>query len=305
MFNQKKAYFYAIVVVLIWSTVASAFKISLRYLNYLQLLFYASLISLLILFIILIFQNKLSLLKTYSKKDYLYSGLLGFLNPCLYYAVLFKAYSLLPAQEAQPLNQTWAIVLALLSIIVLRQRIKLKSIIALVISFIGVVIISTRGHIFELAFSNTPGAILALGSAFIWAFFWLYNLKDQRDAVAKLFLNFLFGTLFIIIIVLVTKVSLKPTLTGFAGAAYVGIFEMGITFLLWLNALRLSKTTAQVSNMIYLVPFLSLVVIHFAVGEKIYVSTIAGLILIISGILIQQYKTGVLRKDISDRLTNS
>jgi drug/metabolite transporter (DMT)-like permease len=290
MMNQRKAYLYAIAVVLIWSTVASAFKISLRYLDFIQLLFFASLVSLFVLFIVLVSQGKLTLLRTYSKKDYLLSGLLGFLNPCLYYAVLFKAYSLLPAQEAQPLNQTWAIVLALLSIIVLRQRITLKSIIALVISFVGVVIISTHGHVFSLKFSNAAGAILAVASAFIWALFWLYNLKDRRDVVAKLFLNFLFGTLFIIIIVLVTKVSLKPTLAGFAGAAYVGIFEMGITFVLWFNALRLSKTTAQVSNMIYLVPFLSLVIIHFVVGEKILGSTIIGLVFIVTGIIIQQYK---------------
>lgn len=290
MVNQRKAYLYAIAVILIWSTVASAFKISLRYLDFIQLLFFASSVSLFVLFIVLVSQGKLMLLRTYSKKDYLLSGLLGFLNPCLYYAVLFKAYSLLPAQEAQPLNQTWAIVLALLAIIVLRQRITLKNIIALVISFVGVVIISTHGHVFSLKFSNVTGAILAVASAFIWALFWLYNLKDRRDVVAKLFLNFLFGTLFIIIIVLVTKVSLKPTLAGFAGAAYVGIFEMGITFVLWFNALRLSKTTAQVSNMIYLVPFLSLVIIHFAIGEKILTSTIIGLIFIIAGILLQKSK---------------
>lgn len=290
MSDQRKAYLYAIAVVLIWSTAASAFKISLRYLDFIQLLFFASLVSLFVLFIVLVSQGKLTLLKTYSKKDYLLSGLLGFLNPCLYYAVLFKAYSLLPAQEAQPLNQTWAIVLALLSIIVLRQKITLKNIIALVISFVGVVIISTHGHVFSLKFSNVAGAILALASAFIWALFWLYNLKDRRDVVAKLFLNFLFGTLFIIIIVLVTRVSLKPTLAGFTGAAYVGIFEMGITFVLWFNALRLSKTTAQVSNMIYLVPFLSLVIIHFAISEKILTSTITGLIFIIAGILLQKNK---------------
>ena len=288
MSDQRKAYLYAIVVVLIWSTVASAFKISLQYLDFIQLLFFASSVSLFVLFIALVSQSKLTLLRTYSKKDYLLSGLLGFLNPCLYYAVLFKAYSLLPAQEAQSLNQTWAIVLALLSIIVLRQRITLKNIIALVISFVGVVIISTHGHVFSLKFSNVAGAILALASAFIWALFWLYNLKDQRDVVAKLFLNFLFGTLFIIIIVLVTKVSLKPTLAGFAGAAYVGVFEMGITFVLWFNALRLSKTTAQVSNMIYLVPFLSLLIIHFTIGEKILTSTIIGLIFIVAGILLQK-----------------
>ena len=34
----------------------------------------------------------------------------GFLNPFLYYIILFKAYSLLPAQEALSLNYTWPLV---------------------------------------------------------------------------------------------------------------------------------------------------------------------------------------------------
>ncbi|HCO12391.1 MAG TPA: EamA family transporter, partial [Desulfonauticus sp.] len=45
MVNQKKAYFFGLLTVFIWSTVASAFKLSLRYLTPLQLLFYASLTS--------------------------------------------------------------------------------------------------------------------------------------------------------------------------------------------------------------------------------------------------------------------
>ena len=124
MENQKQAYIYAILAVLIWSTVASAFKISLRYLDFLQLLFYASIVSIIILLIILLIQNKAVLLKKYSKKDYLHSALLGFLNPFMYYVVLFKAYSLLPAQEAQPLNYTWPIMLVLLAFPLLKQKIK-------------------------------------------------------------------------------------------------------------------------------------------------------------------------------------
>jgi drug/metabolite transporter (DMT)-like permease len=64
---------------------------------------------------------------------------------------------------------------------------------------------------------------------------------------------------------------------------------MGITFVLWLNALRFSSTTAKVSNLIYLSPFISLIIIHLTVGETILASTVAGLALIVSGILLQQY----------------
>lgn len=289
METQKQAYAYALTAVLFWSTVASAFKISLRYLDFLQLLFFSSIVSSIVLFLILLIQNKLSLLKEYSKKDYLHSLMLGFLNPFLYYVVLFKAYSLLPAQEAQPLNYTWSIMLVLLSIPLLKQRINFKSIVAVLISYFGVLVISTRGAMLELSFTNPNGVLLALGSAVIWALFWIYNIKDKRDEVAKLFLNFSFGFIFILIAILFFSKMKVFNIAGLLGATYVGLFEMGITFVFWLKALRLSKTTAQVSNLIYLSPFVSLVLIHLFVGERILLSTLIGLIFIVTGIMLQQY----------------
>jgi len=289
MDRQKKAYLYAILTVLLWSTVASAFKITLRHLNFIQLLFYASCVSMAALFLILFCQGKIRELSTFSKREYLYSALLGFLNPFFYYTILFKAYSLLPAQEAQPLNWTWPIMLVLLSIVILKQPIGLMSIIAILISFSGVFVISTRGDVFSVHFTNLPGALLALSSSVIWALFWIYNIKDRRDEVLKLFLNFCFGFLYTLVVVAVSGQFYWPPLTGLLGVVYVGLFEMGITFVLWLKALQLSRTTAQVSNLVYAAPFLSLFFIHFIVGEKILFSTVIGLILIISGVVIQQF----------------
>ncbi len=291
MKRQNQAYLYALVVVCIWSTVASAFKITLRFVDFENLVFYSVTVSLFTLFAIVLVQNKLSLLARQTKRDYVRSALLGLLNPFLYYLVLFKAYSLLPAQEAQPLNQTWAIVITILSIVILRQKISVKSIGAICISFVGVLVISTRGDIAQLRFTNITGVLLAVGSAFIWALFWIYNVKDHRDTVIKLFLNFLCGFVFIALYMLLTGHLHALGAQGLAGSAYVGVFEMGLTFILWLKALQLSETTARVSNVIYLVPFLSLIVIHLTVGEKIFPSTIIGLVFIIAGILLQRYTT--------------
>lgn len=289
MKKQSQGYVYAIIAVLVWATVASAFKISLEYLDFLQLLFYASIVSISLFLVALLMQNKLTLLKTYSKKDFLHSALLGFLNPFLYYIVLFKAYSLLPAQQAQILNYTWPIMVVLLSILILRQRIGFKSVFAIIISFVGVLITSTEGDILSLSFTNPTGALLALSSAVVWALFWVYNVKDKRDEVAKLFLNFAFGFVFICISILVFSKIVIPDLIGFLGVVYVGLFEMGITFVFWLKALKLSETTAHTSNFIYVVPFLSLIAIHFIVEERILVSTITGLIFVVSGIILQQF----------------
>ncbi|MEO0101063.1 MAG: DMT family transporter [candidate division WOR-3 bacterium] len=291
--NRKRAYLYAGLVILFWSTVASAFKITLRHLDFYQLLWGATTTSFLFLFFLLERKKKLNPLKGFKRKDYLRSALLGFLNPFLYYAILFKAYSLLPAQMAQPLNQTWAIILPLLSVLLLKQRIKIKSILALLVSFFGVLIIATRGEIGELKFTNPLGVFLALISALVWAFYWVYNLRDEREEIVKLFSNFLFGFIFSTIYILFLKgfnqpFSILKNRIGLLGSIYVGLFEMGLTFPLWLRALSLAENTALVSNLIYLIPFLSLVFIRLTVGEQILPSTVIGLMFIILGIFIQR-----------------
>lgn len=101
-------------------------------------------------------------------------------------------------------------------------------------------------------------------------------LLTKRDKTAKLFLNFLFGSVFISIAILSFSKIVIPPINGLLSLINVGLFEMGITFLFWLKALKLSKTTARVSNLIF---------IHRIVGEKILFSTIVGLILIVTGII--------------------
>lgn len=286
--KHRRAYLYAAVAVVFWSTSASAFKLSLRHVDVLSLLFFASVTSAVALLIYLTATGKLRLLKTFSKRDYVLSAGLGFLNPFLYYALLFKAYSLLPAQEAQPINFVWPLTLVLLSIPLLGQRIRLRSILAILVSFSGVVVIGTRGDVLGFRFSNAAGVLLALSTTIVWSLFWIFNTKDTQDATLRLFANFAFGSGFILISLLCLGGWETPPLEGLVGGVYVGLFEMGVTFMAWLHALKTAKTTAHVVNLIYLVPFLSLVVIAFVVGEKILASTIIGLVLIVTGIVLQK-----------------
>ncbi|MCP4751827.1 MAG: DMT family transporter [Proteobacteria bacterium] len=290
MSDQARAYLYGLVTVLFWSTVASAFKLSLRYLDTIQLLLYANLVSLLCLGLILFLQGKLKGLFSFTAKQYLQSAGLGLLNPFLYYLILFKAYDLLPAQEAQPLNYTWALTLMFLSIPLLRQRIGPKDILAGIIGYSGVLIISTHGDPLSLRFSNTQGVALALLSTVIWALYWIANKKSEIDPISALFLNFLFSLPFILVVCLLFSDFEVAHPYGLLGAAYVGVFEMGITFVCWLMALKLSLNTAKVGNLIFISPFLSLVFIHFLVGEEILPSTFVGLVVITASLLIQQIK---------------
>jgi drug/metabolite transporter (DMT)-like permease len=290
MRDQRRAYLCALGAVLLWSTVASAFKLSLRYVDYAQLLLYSSLTAIVVLGAVLLATRRLGEVLNCTRAECAKSAALGFLNPFLYYAVLFKAYDLLPAQVAQPLNYTWAIALALLSIPILKQRIGAREIGGGLVSYAGVIVISTRGDILSLSFADPLGVGLALGSTVVWALYWIYNTKDRRDPAVRLFLNFVFGLPFVLAYCLVVSDVRVTSAAGLAGAVYVGVVEMGIAFVLWLSALRLSENTAKVGNLIFISPFVSLFFIRALVGEEILRATVVGLVLVVAGIVLQRVR---------------
>jgi drug/metabolite transporter (DMT)-like permease len=292
MNQTRKSYIYALLAIFFWSTVPTAFKISLGKLDVLPMLTIAALTSAVVLLIVVVAGNKSTLILKSTGKELLSSALLGFINPFLYYLILLKAYQLLPAQVAQPLNMIWPIILVFLSVPFLGQKIKRKSFAALFISFIGVYIISSQGKLFHPGHSNLTGVLLATGSSVFWAFYFILNVRDSRDEAVKLFLNFLFGSVYLVIAMAITGGwHIDISFSGLAASVYVGIFEMGITFLFWLKALQMASTTDKVSNLVYLAPFLSLVFVHFILHEPVYYTTPAGLLLIIFGILVQNRKT--------------
>ncbi len=285
--KNKTAYLYALGAVLAWSTVSTAFKLSLRHLTPLGLLLFASCFATLFLAAANITTGKW---EKPSARDWLRSLAAGALNPFLYYLMLFTAYDRLRAQEAQVLNYTWAIVLSLFSVWLLRERFHLKDLLALLLSFLGVAIISTRGRIFQLQFEDPLGSLLAVSTSLVWAFYWVLNLKDRRPAQNKLMLNFLLGTLATAIHALISgKLNLEGLFTpegsaihGLLGGLYVGIFEMGFTFILWQKALETSHNTASISNLIFLTPFISLIFIALILRESIHPATLIGLGVIIA-----------------------
>ena len=291
MGNRLKVRLFAVSAIIMWSTAASAFKISLRFGSPFQIVFTASAVSLCIYSISVI----LSLCRGKSKVNIDFAALAGgavrgLLNPFLYYLVLLEAYNRLMAQTAMVINYLWPLTLVLLSIPILGQKIRAASILAILLSFSGVAVMGLLGG------GNLPGGStdltgigLALVSTILWSLFWLLNVRDKRRHDLKLFLNFLFG---------ITYLSLYGVLTGsfghvcieaVAGGVYIGIFEMGFAFILWMKALTLSSTTAEVGNLVFLTPFLALALVGIVVGERIGLATVAGLILVMSGILMQRH----------------
>ncbi|UDM16945.1 DMT family transporter [Vogesella sp. XCS3] len=288
MTSQHKAYVFGLSAVLAWSTVASAFKLSLAHLSPAQLVLYASVFSLLSLLAILGWQGRLATLPAALRQHWRRSAILGAVNPFAYYLILFQAYDLLPAQEAQAINYTWALTMTLLAVPVLGQKLKLQDSLAALVCYSGVLTIATRGAPLALNFSNLAGVGFALLSTLLWAGYWLFNAKDEREPVMGLTLNFLLSLPLTLLWCAATGELTPVAWQGIAGAAYVGALEMGFTFVLWLSAMKLTSSTARIANLIFLSPILSLMLISTLLGEPILPSTLTGLGLILGGLLLQK-----------------
>ena len=135
MQNQSKAYSLALISIGFWSTMGTAFKLTLNYLNPGMLLLISTITAFVFLGVVIIIKGKITVLKKITLKQTLNSAMMGLFNPFLYYLVLFEAYNRIPAQEGVALNYIWPVMLVIFSFIFLKQHIRLLSFIAIIVSF--------------------------------------------------------------------------------------------------------------------------------------------------------------------------
>jgi len=290
MSSERRALGYALIAVLLWSTVATAFKVALQHVSVSQLMAGAALFSIVALTATLAIRGELktALRRLWSDRNAAFR--LGLINPVIYYAVLFEAYDRLPAQVAQPVNYTWAITLGLLSVPFLGHKLTRWDLIGMLLGYSGVVFISIAGQ-------NVSGSLdyfglfLALASTLLWAGYWLVNTRDDRPPIIGLFQNFIYAMPLLVLWMLWRDglPALNQWQVG-ASLAYVGVFEMGITFVFWQLAMHHTNNASRIGTLIFLSPFISLFLIHFVLGEPLQWLTFGGLGLIVAGLWIQQSK---------------
>jgi hypothetical protein len=286
---ERRAVLDALAAVLLWSTVATGFKLGLAVLEPLQLLLVGSAISTLVFWLAALPGARYRL----TRPELGRAALFGLVNPFGYYVVLFEAYDRLPAQIAQPLNYTWAIVLAILAVPVLRQRLSRRTLAGIAFGYLGVVVVLTQGRFDAPPDLDWAGVTLALASTVIWAGYWLLGTRSRTDPVGLMAWSFLFA-----LPVLALACRLGPGLPALTAetlgyGAWVGLVEMGVTFLLWQRALKRTANAARIGQLIFLSPFISLVLIGGVLGETVHATSWIGLAVIVAGLLLARRQTVV------------
>ena len=273
---------------MLWSTVATAFSLSLRYLTPLQLVTLATGVSWGFFAIRLRSPERQNALRTTPGKQRTMCLFVGWLNPGLYYLVLFAAYDQLPAQEAMAINYSWGITLALIAAPLLQQRLTLGALLSACISYGGIVVIATRGAPLSLDLAQPLGVALALLSTVLWSLYWIINTRLSLDPEVNLFLNFSGALPLLLTLLWFTDTPFPQVWQAWAGGLYVGLFEMGIAFVLWMGAMKATTSTLRISSLIFLSPPLSLLLIWVIAGEPVQAYTLLGLVLILVGLWLQR-----------------
>ena len=286
-YNERSALLYGLSAVLLWSSVATGFKLGLRVLEPVQLLWLGSTIS------FALFGSLFVATRRWRQPpiDWRRMALLGFANPVLYYLVLFEAYDRLPAQIAQPLNYTWSITLAVMAVPLLKQPLTRRVIVGIAVSYAGVLVLLSQGRWDGVLSTDGMGVALALFSTVIWAGYWLISVRMGADPITLMTIGFGAGSLVLTGICSLSTGLPEFTLEHLGYGAWVGLIEMGFGFLFWQIALARTQHAAKLGQLIYLSPIISLVLIGSVLGETIYWTSVAGILVIIGGLIIARRRT--------------
>ena len=289
MKDQTKSYIYAFLAVLLWGSVPAITKLTLKNLNFFQVTTYSLFFSALAMLILVCFQKKIYLFKKYTKKDYLHMALLGAFGIFGTYILYFGGINYAQAGDAQILNNMWQIFAIIFAFFFLKERITPKKIIALLLGFAGAYIVITRFSFQGLNPVYALGYALALGSAFTEGLFTILGKKYYYETWTSMIVYFVSSFVLILITTLLFSKLVIPSFMDLLGVAYLGIFGIALPFTFMFRAMKLGDT-AKATSIGFLSPFLALVFIFIILGDKIVLSQILGLILIVAGILIQNKK---------------
>jgi len=174
----------------------------------------------------------------------------------------------------------------LLAFPLLRERLTLKKLCSLFISFLGIVVIVTHGRLFTLSLTSLQGDMLALGGAAVFALFSVLGKKYRYDQVVSVFIYFVTALVFIAPTLVLFSSLKMPSWHIWLWLLLNGLVVNGISYIFWLKALEYGDTSV-ISNALYVTPFLSLVSITLFLGEPILLSSRVGLIIIVVGIVLQ------------------
>lgn len=285
---MKKNHVYALSTVFIWATMAAIVKSLLSDIPNLEALSISSCFAFLFLLIVNVKNGMLKEMKKYSVKDYGIMSGLGFIGLFLYSALYYYGLAQLSSQEACILNYLWPIMLVVFSCIILKEKMTFMKGVAMLCSFAGIIILSLGNK--SISNGNVAlGIMSCIIAAACYGLFSVLNKKADYNQHISMMVIWLVVAVCAMVLGLMTETWVPIKGVQWLGILWLGVVIDAVAYLLWALALKDAENTAQIANLAYLTPFLSLIVSAVFLKEKIELRAFVALLFIIGGILLQNF----------------
>ncbi len=271
---------------LIWSTLATVVKLVLKDIPNFQALAISSAFAFVFLLILNIINGSIKEMKHYRIKDCLTMAGLGFLGLFMYSALYYYGIAELGSQEACILNYLWPMMIVIFACIILKERITVKKIIAMLMSFAGIVVL-TLGSGGVSSGNRLFGIIACVTAAVCYGLFSVLNKKHSLNQNVTMMWIWFTTAVCSLVLSLIFENWQPIAGVQWLGIAWLGIVVNAVAYLLWAIALKGASDSAKIANLAYLVPFISIIISWLVLKEQITINAVLALVLIIGGILIQ------------------
>ena len=199
---------------------------------------------------------------------------------------MYLGINTLQASQAFIINYLWPIMTVIFACIILKEKITTKKIFAIILSFVGVIIVTANGDIFNLRKNSIIGASYCILAAVSYGLFSVLNKKKNYNKYLSMMLYYLVSFIISLIYIIISKNIFEIQVSQLLGLFWIGIFTSATAFTSWAIALE-KGNTAKISNLAYITPFLSLIWTSLLLKEDFSIYSVIGLIAIVLGIFIQ------------------
>jgi len=228
------------------------------------------------------------------KKEHLVSFMiLGFLEPFLYFMCESYGVQLLSATTASVIISTIPLFAPIIGRIFYNERFSVMNYAGLIISFSGVILILISGG--QLSFEHIAGVLLMLVAVFSALFYTVYVKKlvnHYSSAIIVAYQN-LFGMVLFIPVFIFTDLnhfrSVSHSVTTFMPIIELAVFASSLAFVFFVFAIK-HVGIARSNVFTNLIPVFTAVFSFFILSEEFPVLKIAGVFVVIGGLLFTQIK---------------
>jgi len=273
----------------IWGSGHPIGKLILAEITPLQLSMLSSVLGALAVAFGLVVKRRLSNLAQLRGRGLTLALLSGAIMFFLYPNLSFSALQQIPASANAILVATSTIFVAILSPIVLKEKLDIRGYVAVVVSFMGVafVVLSTGQRSASLLGLNLLGCSLSLAGALAAASYTMIGRKAmaRHDALSVTLVGSVLGGVLLAVVVQGTSGFVEiahASLRTDALVAYWGIFS-GLAYVMFYDSLKRLEAT-KASSFIYLSPLFAVVLSIAILGEAMTLTFVGGMALILGGI---------------------